>query len=206
MTSSAAESASLQQVRRRVFLALFIALAIAVHTLEALLPNPLPWFRVGVANILSLCALFLFGLRALWLVSLCRIVAGSLLVGTLFGPGFMLSLGGGLAANGLISLAYSLWKKTLTPVGLSVLGAFGHVTGQLLIAWLLVVRHGSIWGLLPLFLLFALISGILNGIVCRFLVDALAGHAAFAATAEPYAAKRIRGTISTEYSQRMEES
>jgi len=180
MTSSSASPPELEEVRRRVFLALFVALAVALHTVEVLLPNPLPWFRIGLANILALTALFSYGIQALWIVSISRILIGSLLLGSLFSPGFLLSLGGGLVANTLMSFGYKLWQNKIGPVGVSVLGALGHVTGQLLIAWLVVIRHPSIWMLLPFFLLFALISGIVNGLAADYLLTSLYKHPAFA--------------------------
>ncbi|WP_321367866.1 Gx transporter family protein [uncultured Desulfuromusa sp.] len=179
MTSSAVDSQDLEQVRRRVFLALFVALAVALHTVEVLLPNPLPWFRIGLANILALAALFSYGIQALWIVSISRILIGSLLLGSLFSPGFLLSLGGGLFANSIMSLSYKLWQGRIGPIGVSVLGALGHVTGQLLVAWLVVIRHPSIWMLLPFFLLFALISGIINGLAADYLLTSLYKHPAF---------------------------
>ncbi len=184
MTLSAADTPELEQVRRRVFLALFVALAVALHTVEVLLPNPLPWFRIGLANILALTALFSYGIQALWIVSISRILIGSLLFGGLFSPGFLLSLGGGIAATSLMSCAYILWQNKIGPVGVSVLGALGHVTGQLLIAWLVVIRHPSIWMLLPFFLLFALISGIVNGLAADYLLGSLYKHPAFSGLKE----------------------
>jgi len=180
MTSSGVDPQELEQVRRRVFLALFVALAVALHTVEVLLPNPLPWFRIGLANILALTALFSYGIQALWIVSISRILIGSLLLGSLFSPGFLLSLGGGILANSMMSLGYRLWQDKIGPIGVSVLGALGHVTGQLLIAWLVVIRHPSIWMLLPFFLLFALISGIINGLAANYLLLSLFKHPAFA--------------------------
>jgi len=59
------------------------------------------------------------------------------------------------------------------------LGALGHVTGQLLIAWLVVIRHPSIWMLLPFFLLFAMISGIINGLAADYLLESLYRHPGF---------------------------
>ncbi|MDA3904241.1 MAG: Gx transporter family protein [Desulfuromusa sp.] len=76
------------------------------------------------------------------------------------------------------------------PVGISVLGALGHVTGQLLIAWPVVIRHPSIWMLLPSFLLFALISGIVNGLAADYLLASLYKHPAFAGLEEKYAAAK----------------
>jgi len=178
MTCSAVDQQQLDLVRRRVFLALFIALAVALHTFEALLPNPLPWLRIGLANILALTALFLYGVRALWLVSLGRILVGSLVLGNLFSPGFLLSLSGGLLATLLMTFGFRSFAPRIGPVGVSVLGALGHVTGQLLIAWLLIVRHSSIWMMLPFFLLFALISGMVNGIAADMLIESLRKHPA----------------------------
>ncbi len=179
MTSLAADPVDLEQVRQRVFLALFIALAVALHTFEALLPNPLPWFRIGLANILGLAALFIYGIRALWIVTFARILVGSLLLGTLFSPAFLLSFSGGLLATLLMSLAFWLWRPKIGPVGVSLIGALGHASGQLLIAWLLIVRHPSIWMMLPFFLLFALISGMVSGLAADFLIESLLKHPAF---------------------------
>jgi len=109
MTSSSVESPELEQVRRRVLLALFVALAVALHTVEVLLPNPVPWFRIGLANIFALTALFSYGIEALWIVSISRILIGSLLLGSLFSPGFLLSLGGGLVATALMSVSFRVW-------------------------------------------------------------------------------------------------
>jgi len=179
MICSAVDQQQLDVVRRRVFMALFIALAVALHTFEVLLPNPLPWLRLGLANILALTALFLYGVRALWLVSISRILVGSLVLGSLFSPGFLLSLSGGLLATMMMTIGYRSFSPRIGPVGVSVLGALGHVTGQLLIAWLLIVRHSSIWLMLPFFLLFALISGMVNGIAADMLIESLLKHPAF---------------------------
>ncbi len=72
-----------------------------------------------------------------------------------------------------MSVAYILWRGKIGPVGVSVIGGLGHVCGQLVIAWLVVVRHQSIWMLLPFFLIFALISGIVNGLAADYLIDLL---------------------------------
>ncbi len=185
MTSSAVDPAELERVRRRIYLALFIALAVALHTLEALLPSPAPWFRLGFANILTLTALFLYGGRAAWSVTLARIAVGSLFLGTLFSPGFLLSLAGGVAAVAIMTGARAVAGRHLGPVGISALGAVGHAGGQMLIAWLLLIRHDGIWILFPYLLLFSLGTGIANGIAADLLLELLRAHPAFAGQAPP---------------------
>lgn len=160
------------QARRDVLLALFSALAIGVHTLEVCLPSPLPWLRLGVANILTLCALFLFGGRAAWMVTFTRIGLSGLLLGTLFSPTFFLSLAGGVAATALMTAGHAIAGRHLSPVGISLLGAAGHVHGQLLVAgWLL--QHAGLWHLLPFLLLLALATGTVNGLAAAWLLERL---------------------------------
>lgn len=180
MISSAVDPQSLSASRRKVFLALFTALAIALHTFEFLLPSPAPWFRLGMANILTLVALFLFDGRAAWTLALTRIGIGSLVLGQLFSPGFFLSLAGGVAATAMMTLFHKLLPERLGPIGISTLGAFGHALGQMTLAWWLLVRHPGIWNLFPYFLLAALMTGVLNGLAADLLLGMLRRHPAFA--------------------------
>ncbi|PNU21811.1 hypothetical protein C2E25_00860 [Geothermobacter hydrogeniphilus] len=180
MTSSVVDPRELARCRRQIFLSLFIALAVALNTLEFMLPSPAPWFRLGFANILTLVALYLFGGRAAWTVALARILVGALLLGRLFSPGFFLSFGGGILATAMMTGARRLAGERLGPIGASLLGAAGHATGQLLVAWLLLVRHAGLWTLYPPLLLFALGAGLLNGIVADVLLGTLRRHPAFA--------------------------
>lgn len=180
MTFSAADEERVDRERRRVFLALFSALAIALHTLEFLLPSPVPWFRLGLANIFALLALFVYDGRAAWSVTLTRVVVSSFFLGTFFSPRFFLSLSGGCLATGSMVLAKRLGGENIGPVGVSVLGAAGHTVGQLLCAWLLLVRHDGLWYLLPALLLLALVAGVINGLVADALLGSFRKHPLFA--------------------------
>ena len=180
MTSSAVDPIRLATERRRVFLALFAALAIALHGLEFLLPSPVPWFRLGIANILALLALFLYDGRAAWSVNLVRIIVASLFLGTFLSPRFFLSLSGGVLATAAMTGSRRWAGDRLGPVGVSVLGAVGHALGQLLCAWLLLVRHDGLWYLLPFLLLLAIGAGVINGLVAHYLLDVLRRQPAFA--------------------------
>jgi uncharacterized membrane protein len=180
MISSVAEPLPLSQARRRIFLALFTALAVALHTFEFLLPSPAPWFRLGMANILTLVALFLFDGRAAWTLALTRIGVGSLVLGQLLSPGFFLSLAGGVSSTALMTLGHRLWPERLGPIGISTLGSAGHALGQMTLAWLLLVRHPGLWNLFPYLLLAALLTGICNGLAAELLLGMLGRHRAFA--------------------------
>jgi heptaprenyl diphosphate synthase len=178
MTCSAVDAQTLAASRQQTFLALFIALAVVLHTIEALLPTPVPWFRLGSANILTVTALVLFGSRAAWTVTLARITIGSLLLGNLFSPAFFLSLTGGLCATALMSMLWALASRLIGPVGLSTLGAVGHAAGQMGMASVL-VRHPDLWRLWPPLFLFSVLSGIVIGSVTTLLLERLRRQPAF---------------------------
>ena len=65
------------------------------------------------------------------------------------------------------------------PVGVSVLGGAGHALGQLVCAWVLLVRHDGLWYLLPVLLLLAVIAGVVNGLVADFFLETLRKYPAF---------------------------
>lgn len=179
MTCSAVDTEKLIRARRQVFLALFIALAVSMHAFETLLPSPVPWLRLGLANIMTLAALYLYDGRAAWTVSLARIGIASLLLGRLFSPGFWLSLSGAILATSAMIVMYRTARKSLSPIGISVCGAAGHAVGQILAARLLVIRHEAVWQIFPLFLFFTVISGMLTGWLAVIFLDQLKQHPAF---------------------------
>jgi len=144
-------------------MALFTALAIVMHVGEGMLPSPSPWFRFGVANILAVTVLFLFGPGAAWRLTLTRIGVGALILGKLLTPGFFLSLGGGVAGLLLMTSGWKVLRRWIGPIGASALGAVGHAAGQFMVAWAILVRHEGLWQLFPFYLLFALLSGVFNG-------------------------------------------
>jgi heptaprenyl diphosphate synthase len=179
MICSAADAENLTRARRQVFLALFIAMAVSLHILESLLPSPVPWLRLGLANIMTLSALYLYGGRAAWTVSLARVGIGALLLGRLFSPGFWLALTGTIVATSVMIIVHRICGRYLSPVGVSAIGASGHALGQVLAARLLIIQHEAIWQIAPLFLFFTVFSGVLTGWLATILLQRLRQHPAF---------------------------
>jgi len=193
MTCSAVDPVKLTHARRQVFLAMFIAIAVTLHVLETLLPTPVPWLRLGLANIMTLAALYLYGGRAAWTVSLARVGVGALLLGRLFSPGFWLAAAGAIVATSAMIIVYRVAGRRLSPIGVSAIGAAGHALGQILAARLLVIQHAAIWQIFPLFLLFTIFSGILTGWLAAGLLEQLRQHPAFQPVADAEDSKAAEG-------------
>ncbi|MEW6512800.1 MAG: Gx transporter family protein [Pseudomonadota bacterium] len=151
-------------------IARYAAAAIALTVAEAALPSPLPGVKPGLANIVVLIVLLRHGWRDAAWVSLLRVLAGSLLVGQFLAPGFFLALAGALTSLVALALAVRLPSSGFGPVSASVLAAFAHIGGQLLLARLWLVPHDGVFLLAPVFGLSALVFGIVNGLIAAKLL------------------------------------
>ncbi|NIQ02438.1 MAG: hypothetical protein GWM98_20365 [Nitrospinaceae bacterium] len=157
-------------------IALLVGLGVVLHRLEALLPLPTPWVKLGLANIMTLVALVFLGFRAALKVTLLRILLGSVLGGTFLSPTFFLSLAGGLASVGLMGLLYRESRRTFSLVGVSVASAYAHTTAIFVCVYFLFIQQKAFFNLLPVFLTFSLITGILTGLLANRLTHHLRGQ------------------------------
>lgn len=146
------------------------AFAIGLSLVEAALPSPLPGVKPGLANIVTLLVLQRFGWRAAAWVSLLRVVAGSLLLGTFLSPGFVLSFSGALLSLGALALACKLPANWFGPVSHSILAAFAHIAAQLAVVYFWLIPHAGVLYLAPVFATAALLFGIVNGLVASRLL------------------------------------
>ncbi|MFO8025263.1 Gx transporter family protein [Thiohalophilus sp.] len=151
------------------------AAAVSIHILEALLPSLMPGLKPGFANIITICVLCLYGWSTAAWVSLLRVLVGSLLLGTFLSPTFMLSLSGALASLLILWPMTRLPGRGFGPLGYSVAAALAHITGQFVLAWVWFIPHAGIWKLFPVLLSFAVLLGLVNGIITHKVVKHLHG-------------------------------
>ncbi len=156
-------------IKKMTMLAVLTALASALFAIECIIPNPIPFVRLGLANTLSMLALLWWGWREGVVVLLLRVFIGALITGRFMQPVFFLSLAGGFAAVIVMALLTSFTGRFFSIIGISVLGAIVKNGVQLAVAGLIFTRHSAIWGLLPMFLLSALISGIFIGLIVELI-------------------------------------
>ena len=162
------------QLQDKYRVAILSAYALALHGFEAMLPSPIPWLRVGLANIITLTALLVFDFRTAMMITLIRVILGSLFTGTFLGPSFILSLGGGVCGTCSMGVMLMLSRKLFGPVGLSVIGALFHNAAQLFLAyWLFIQRIEAVLFVSPVIILIGTLTGFMNGIVADILIKNL---------------------------------
>jgi heptaprenyl diphosphate synthase len=146
------------------------AVAIGLTLAEAAIPSPVPGVKPGLANIVILLVMLQYGWKTAAWVAALRVLAGSLLLGSFLSPGFWLSATGAVASLVVLAAVQYLPRRWFGAISLSVLAAFGHIAGQLALAWLWLLPTAALLNLLPVFAAAALLFGAINGfIVARLL-------------------------------------
>jgi heptaprenyl diphosphate synthase len=145
----------------------FAALAVVIQVLEASFPSPIPGIKPGLANAVTLIVLLRHGWRSAAWVSALRVLAGSLLTGSFLAPAFWLSASGALCSLLILGLC-AQWNRlspvlALSTIGLSVLSALAHMSGQFFVAYHWFVPHPGVFKLLPVLMSAALLFGIVTG-------------------------------------------
>lgn len=151
-------------------IAAYTVAAITLTLAEAAIPSPLPGVKPGLANIIVLVVLLRYGWRDAAWVSLLRVVAGSIVLGQFLAPGFFLALTGALCSLAALGFSHRLPARWFGPVSHSILAAFAHIGGQILLARYWLVPHDGVFYLLPVFAAAALLFGLINGLAAARLL------------------------------------
>lgn len=160
--------------RRLVLMAMFVAMASALHVLEGMLPPiPVTGAKLGLANIITVTVIVLLGSRSALAVAVGRTVLGSLFSTGIISPGFAMSFAGAILSWALMSLLYKVAKESFSLIGLSLAGAVAHNLAQLTVASF-ILENIVTFSLFPLLLIFAIPTGIMVGLVAGLLVRSLA--------------------------------
>jgi len=159
------------QLRDKQRLALLAAFAVALHALERMIPSPLPWFKFGLANIITLLALLLYGFKTSMMITMVRVFAGSLIAGMFLGPAFVLSLSGAVMGTLAMAAVHKTMPSAFGPLGLSLAGALAHNLGQLAAAHILFIRNlDAILLVSPFILFIGVLTGAVNGLFAVFIM------------------------------------
>ena len=154
--------------------AVLTAAALVLSLVESALPLqavvPLPGVKLGLSNVVALFAVYRLGARPALSISLCRVLLLFLLSGS--ATSLCMSLCGSLLSLGGMLAARRLAGQSLSVLGVSVVGAACHGTGQILCA--MALTGGTlVFYYLPTLLLTAVPCGLLTGICASGLLKKL---------------------------------
>jgi heptaprenyl diphosphate synthase len=148
--------------------ALLGAFCLFLSTIEYLIPKPLPFIRLGIANLPLLLALDIFPFPAFALLVGIKILGQALITGTLFSYVFLFSLAGTAAsALSMYGLRRLLGPDRIGFVGVSTVGSLLSNGAQLGLARVFLLG-GSVRYIAPPFLGMGLITGVALGLFCAY--------------------------------------
>ena len=151
--------------KKEVFIALLCAFAIIVNLFEGAFLSFLPYgLKIGLANIFALVAWKKYGKKEMLVLNFLRVIAASLLKGSLFSLSFFIAFGGIV----LSSVLLLVMNKKSGLMFVSLLSALMHNIGQL-IAVMMIYSAVSVVMLLPLLMLLAVPCGLFTGYVAELI-------------------------------------
>lgn len=155
--------------RRITLLALLTAIALTIFMVEAQIPVPIaiPGVKLGLANIVTVYAMFLLGPGDALLILSARVFLGAVFSGQMMT--LLYSAGGGL----LCWLAMVVLRKLLTRDQIwlcSPVAAVFHNIGQLLVA-AAVLKSWAVMAYLPYLLIAGVAAGLFTGLAAQFLIN-----------------------------------
>ena len=159
------------KTRKLTLMAILSTIALIIFVIEAQIPAPVPvpGVKLGLANVVTLFALYALGPVQALMILFCRCFLGAVFAGNL--NALIFSLLGGFTAMVVMILLARLRK--LSVYGVSVGGAAAHSCGQVAAAILTLGNTAPLY-YLPILLGVSLFTGALTGLIAVCLFRALA--------------------------------
>lgn len=151
-------------------IAILAALSMFLAALEYCIPKPVPFMRLGLANLSLLIGLGLLNYKNYVMLLLTKVFVQGLITGSLFSYVILFSFLGTLGAGSFMYLLKVIFKEHISLVGVSIMGALVNNLIQLALAGLIVFGPGVLF-LGPPFILVGLCSSIFLGLFANKFVE-----------------------------------
>lgn len=147
---------------KTALLGVLTALALIFSYVESLIPIHfgIPGAKLGLANLVTVLALYKAGGKDALIISSLRIVLSGFMFGNLFG--ILYSFSGGLLSLAVMALLKKSGRFGL--IGVSVAGGVSHNIGQLIMAMLIVETY-AVGYYLPMLLIAGTVTGTVIGVI-----------------------------------------
>lgn len=151
--------------------AVLVSQALVLHYIEGFFPVLAPGAKLGLANIVTMVALSIFGFKEAMVIVIIRSFLGPLLGGSV--TGILYSLSGGILSCLVMAILYYRFNDYFTLMGISTAGAVFHNIGQLLVASWIFGTIGILLTYLPILMSAAVITGYFIGLVSNYIIGYL---------------------------------
>lgn len=147
----------------RKLLPFLAALCLFLAAIEYAIPKPLPFLRLGLANLPVIIALFVMPARDVVKLIFLKIIGQGVITGTLLSYIFVFSAAGSLASGLAMLAVHNIFKNKISCIGLSLAGATANNIAQLAAAHLILFGSATKY-IAPILLISGAVTGLLLGI------------------------------------------
>lgn len=162
----------MKRLNKMIFLSILVSIGLALSVLESAIPLPIavPGARLGLSNIVVLVTIIIFGFKEGIIVSMLKSIVLVLVTGSI--SSFIYSFSGAILSCVVMYVAYKLFSKIFSLMGVSILGALAHVTAQITVASL-IMNNLRIYTYLPFLMLTSIFTGYFVGLSSTYIVKNL---------------------------------
>jgi len=162
----------MSKLQRYVFLSLLTAGAMILSIIEGIIPLPFiaPGAKLGLANIVTLTVIVIFGFKDAILVVVLRCILMMFVAGNPIS--FIYSISSGIISVIVMYISLKYMNKYFSLIGISVLGAITHNASQITVAAIM-FENLSMYTYLPIMSLISIFTGCFVGYTSIYITDNL---------------------------------
>ena len=160
------------EIKKISRLSMLLALSVALNIIETFVPlfnGIIPGLKLGLANIVILISLYIYGFNDTLLLSILRVFIVGILRTGLFSMSFFFSLSGAILGICMMFVAKKISKLSI--IGISIVGSLSHTIGQILIA--VIFYNINMIYYMALSLILSIPTGIIIGFLAKEVKKAL---------------------------------
>jgi heptaprenyl diphosphate synthase len=150
--------------------ALLGAFCLFFSTIEYMIPKPLPFMRLGIANLPLMLALDILPAYGFILLVTIKIFGQALITGSLFSYVFPFSLTGTILSSLVMFALRKLFRKRIGFIGIGTAGAVVSNAAQIVLASMFIFGRSALL-IAPPFLAVGLGTGLTLGIICEYFAE-----------------------------------
>ena len=138
--------------------------------IEYAIPKPIPFMRLGIANMGIMLSLYVLPIRQVLFLTLIKVFLQALISGTFFSYIFIFSFVGSFASVFAMLLSKNIFKSKISFLGICFSGALANNLSQILLSYLMIFKSSTSF-IAPILLFSGFISSAVLGTLTQKFVS-----------------------------------
>lgn len=138
--------------------------------IEYAIPKPIPFMRLGIANMGIMLSLYILPIRQVLFLTLIKVFLQALISGTFFSYIFIFSFVGSFASVFAMLLSKNIFKSKISFLGICFSGALANNLSQILLSYLMIFKSSTSF-IAPILLISGFISSAVLGTLTQKFVS-----------------------------------